>query len=216
MYCIKCGKENADDALFCQKCGNAFEAEEETRVAQRNYLPPRPSHQPGLRSHLLGQEASFAAAVNQGGEAEERVFSITPTLKFVYAGYIGAVLGAFLIVALFSVFTSVAFWIAGLIGLLLLLIPAFYHFKQKLTRYTLTDTTIEIDKGLISRTTQNIPLRRVQDVTVSATIAQRILGFGDIMIDNASEEGGKVILDNIDSPKKYADILLRQMRQLDK
>ena len=77
-------------------------------------------------------------------------------------------------------------------------------------------TTIEIDRGLISRTTQNIPLRRIQDVTVSATMTQRLLGFGDIIIDNASEDGGKVVLHDIDSPKKYAELMLQQMRQLER
>jgi hypothetical protein len=36
------------------------------------------------------------------------------------------------------------------------------------------------------------------------------------VIDNASEDGGKVVLKNIDTPKKYADLLLREMRLLDK
>ena len=34
-------------------------------------------------------------------------------------------------------------------------------------------------------------------------------------IDNASDEGGKVILKDINSPKEYADTLLRQMRRLE-
>jgi len=103
-----------------------------------------------------------------------------------------------------------------ILGLLLLIVPAFYHLKKKLVRYTLTDTTIEIDRGLISRTTQNIPLRRVQDVTVTASVFQRILGYGDIEIDNASDGGGKIILDDIDSPKRYSEMILKQMRQLDR
>ena len=41
-------------------------------------------------------------------------------------------------------------------------------------------------------------------------------GLGDIIIDNASEDGGKIVLDDIDSPKKYAELMLRQMRQLDR
>jgi len=35
MYCNKCGTENADDAVYCKKCGALMEAEEETRVAVR-------------------------------------------------------------------------------------------------------------------------------------------------------------------------------------
>ena len=35
MYCIKCGADNLETAKFCRKCGESFEAEEETRVAVR-------------------------------------------------------------------------------------------------------------------------------------------------------------------------------------
>jgi uncharacterized membrane protein YdbT with pleckstrin-like domain len=146
-----------------------------------------------------------------------RIFSITPTLKFVYVGYALAVIAAFLLVGIVSIFftSMVSVTASVILGMALLLVPLFFHIRKKLVRYTLTDVTIEIDRGLIARTTQNIPLRRVQDITVSATMLQRLLGFGDILIDNASEDGGKVILNDIDSPKKYAELMLRQMRQIE-
>lgn len=198
MYCIKCGKENADDAVYCQKCGNAFETEEETRVAMRERAP--------------------GTTRSENTDDSPRIFSITPTLKFVYVGYLLSVIGAFLLVGLVSSFfaTTLSITASVVLGMALLLIPLYFHIKKKLVRYTLTDTTIEIDRGLISRTTQNIPLRRIQDVTVSASATQRMLGFGDVIIDNASEDGGKVVLDGIDSPKKYAELMLRQMRQIEK
>ena len=195
MFCIKCGKENADDALYCQKCGGSFAAEEETRVAVRGSTGV-----PTVRD-----------------DDPTAIFSITPTMKFVFVGYILTVLAAFLVVVILTVFVpGLSPLFAVLIGLLLLIIPLFFHFKKKLVRYTLTDTTIEIDRGLVSRTTQNVPLRRIQDVTVSATMLQRMLGFGDVIIDNASEDGGKVVLGDIDSPKKYAELLLRHMRRLER
>ena len=80
-------------------------------------------------------------------------------------------------------------------------------------RYTLTDSKIEIDYGLIARTTRNIPLGKIQDVTVSASIPQRMLGFGDVVVDNASEIGGSTILHNINNPRHYADLLLRELRR---
>jgi len=192
MFCIRCGRNNSDEAVYCQKCGNLLESEEETRVARR--------------------ENPEAAA-----DPEQQIFSVSPTLLFVKIGYALAVVGAFLVVAFFSVlFPAFPWWVSVPLGILLLLIPAFYHFRQKLIRYTLTDTTIEIDKGMLSRSTQNVPLRRVQDVTVSSTIMQRMFRFGDVLIDNASEDGGKIVLKNIDSPRKYADILLKQMRRLER
>ena len=199
MFCTKCGKENADDAVYCQKCGTAFtNDDEETRVAMRGNQIPE--------------------AAGRSGEISTSIFTITPTLKFVYVGYALAVIGAFLLVALVSLFFPTTFSVVTsvILGMALLLVPVYYHLRKKLVRYTLTDTTIEIDRGLISRTTQNIPLRRIQDVTVSATMTQRMLGFGDVIIDNASEDGGKVILTDIDSPKKYAELMLQQMRQLER
>jgi putative membrane protein len=190
-YCTKCGRQNSDDAVYCDKCGTLLEPEEETRVVRR------------------------AAVGSEEGPRE--IFSVSPTLLFVKAGYIAAVVVALLLAALIAgVLPSVSPWIGVVAGLALLLVPAFYHLRQKLVCYRLTDTTVEIDQGLVSRTTQNIPLRRVQDVTVSSTVFQRVLGFGDIVIDNASETGGKVVLKNINSPRKYADLLLRQIRLLER
>ena len=187
MYCNKCGTDNPDDSLYCKKCGTLLEHEAETVVARRHH---------------------------EVGSIEERIFSISPTMKFVYIGYAIAVLAAFALVALLTFFVPTI--ISVVVGAALLLIPAYYHLRQKLVRYSLTDATIEIDRGLVARTTQNIPLRRVQDVTVSATLFQRLLGYGDITIDNASEDGARVVLDNVDSPRKYADQILKQMRLLER
>jgi len=199
MFCIKCGAKNSEEAIYCQKCGTLLEAEEETRI---------------VHSVKSGRIETKPAE-----DSENEIFSICPTLMFVKIGYGLAILGALAIVALMAVVYDVLripTWISILIGLSLLLIPAFYHLKHKLVRYTLTDSKIEIDEGFVSKTTRNVPLRTIQDVTVSATVAQRLLGFGNLIIENAGETDSQIILKNINSPKKYADVLLRQMRQLNR
>ena len=196
MFCIKCGAKNSDEAIYCQKCGALLEAEEQTRIA-------RPTR----------------VEADDSEDAERQIFSIAPTLMFVKIGYGLAILGALLLVALTAVIYSVIpipTWISILAGIALLLIPAFYHLKHKIVRYTLTDSKIEIDEGFISKTTRNVPLRTIQDVTVSATVPQRMLGFGNLIIENAGETDSQIILKNINSPKKYADVLLKQMRLLNK
>lgn len=225
MYCIKCGADNLETAKFCRKCGEDFSGqrsaignqaeEEETRVAVRNGGENHPVGEAGRGGRKEGSLEARVGGDADTDAAEAEIFAISPTLLFVKIGYALAALGALLLVAAVSVFTSVAAWIAVLIGLLLFLIPAFYHFKQKIVRYTLTHSKLEIDEGFISRTTRNVPIRRIQDVTVSASVMQRLLGFGDLAIDNASDDGGKIVLKNINDPRYYADVLLRQMRRLD-
>lgn len=190
MFCTKCGAKNSEEAIYCQKCGTPLEIEEETRIARK----------PVEENPL---------------EEERKVFSISPTLMFVKAGYVLAAVGALLLVGVLAML-SVSFWIALPLALALFLIPAYYHLRQKMVRYTLTDSKIEIDEGFIFQNSRNVPLRSIQDVSVSSTITQRMLGFGNLVIDNASEDGGKIILKNINTPKKYADVVLRQMRLLDK
>jgi hypothetical protein len=40
-----------------------------------------------------------------------------------------------------------------------------------------------------------------------------MMGFGDIIVDNASELGGNIVLHNINNPRHYADLLLRELRR---
>jgi len=145
-------------------------------------------------------------------ELEEIIFTVRPTLIFIKLGYALAMLGAIAFVILLALI-EVPVYISIPLALSLLLIPAYYHLKRNMVRYTLTDSKVEIDTGLIARTTRNIPLTKIQDVTVSASIPQRLLGFGDLLIDNASEVGGTTVLHNISQPRHHADLLLRELRR---
>lgn len=198
MHCTNCGTYIATGTRFCAGCGAPAQDPEVTRLARPQFnaqaMPP---------ARLPSEESS---------ELERTIFTTRPTLLFVKAGYGLAMLAAILLVILLA-FTSVPWWVTVPLALSLLLIPAYYHVRRNTVRYTLTDSKIEIDEGFIARTTRNIPLRNIQDVTVSATIPQRLLGFGNLIIDNASETGGSTILRNINDPRHYADLLLRELRR---
>jgi membrane protein YdbS with pleckstrin-like domain len=149
---------------------------------------------------------------NGNTDLEETVFTVRPTMLFVKAGYALAVVAGLALV-FFLAWLGVPAWISILLALAILLIPAYYHVRRNMIKYTVTDSKLQIDTGLIGRTTKNIPLSKVQDVTVSASIPQRLMGFGDIIIDNASELGGSIVMHNISSPRHYADLLLRELRR---
>jgi membrane protein YdbS with pleckstrin-like domain len=187
MTCSSCGAYMAPSVRFCSNCGAAAADPEITRLAR-------------LQSRAL----------EYGGDQdlEHTVFTVRPTMIFIKAGYALAVLGGIALVFLLASL-GVPASISIPLALALLLIPAYYHIR----RYTVTDYKLQIDTGLIARTTKNIPLSKVQDVTVAASIPQRLMGFGDIIIDNASEIGGSIVMHNISSPRHYADLLLRELRR---
>jgi membrane protein YdbS with pleckstrin-like domain len=195
MRCTNCGAALDSDSRFCKSCGALAPDAEETRIAR--------------------SQSSLPARHDVDDDIESVVFTVRPTMLFIKIGYAAAVLGAILLtigLAMIS-FIDIPWYFSLPVALALLLIPAYYHIKRNMVRYVLTDSKIAIDHGLIARTTRNIPLAKIQDVTVSASIFQRILGFGDVVVDNASELGGTTVLHNINTPRHYADLILRELRR---
>ena len=193
MRCAECGAQLNPNSQFCDQCGTPARDAEETRIARQ---PP-----------------ASPARYNDADDLESVVFTARPTMLFIKIGYAAAVVGAILLTIGLNMLNFVPWYVWLPLALAILLIPAYYHLKRNMVRYTLTDSKIEIDYGLIARTTRNIPLTKIQDVTVSASIPQRILGFGDVVVDNASEIGGTTVLHNINNPRHYADLILRQLRR---
>jgi uncharacterized membrane protein YdbT with pleckstrin-like domain len=191
MTCNGCGGYVAPGVRFCSNCGAPTSDPESTKLARMQ-----------------------SSSLERGYETdlEHVVFTVRPTMIFIKAGYVLAVLSGILLVFLLASI-GVPAYISVALALALLLIPAWYHVKRNMIRYTVTDSKLEIDTGLIARTTRNIPLSKVQDVTVSASIPQRLMGFGDIIVDNASEVGGTIVMHNISTPRHYADLLLRELRR---
>jgi membrane protein YdbS with pleckstrin-like domain len=193
MRCTNCGSTLNPNDRFCPQCAAPAPDSEETRIARPQFSVP---------------------ARHDDDDIESVIFTVRPTMLFIKIGYALAVLGAVLLTIALNMVQvlNIPLYISLPVALSLLLIPAYYHLKRNMVRYTLTDSKIEIDYGLIARTTRNIPLVKIQDVTVSASIFQRILGFGDVVVDNASEIGGTTILHNINNPRQYSDLILREMR----
>ena len=190
MTCSACGAYVTPSVRFCSNCGAPVDSEQ-TRIARR---------QPGILEPTADTDL------------ERTIFTVRPPMIFIKTGYALAVLGGIALVFLLASI-GVSASISIPLALALLLIPGYYHIRRNMVRYTVTDAKLQIDTGLIARTTRNIPLSKVQDVTVSASIPQRLLGFGDIIVDNASEIGGSTVMHNISKPRYYADLLLRELRR---
>lgn len=215
MYCMNCGGQVAAGARFCPGCGAVVDTEA-TRLAAPTRTPPQTFFNSQTPANSMPSTAN-RPALRAGGatdDVERVVFVARPTLLFIGIGYVAAALGAILLVALLTLLPlEISPLISIPLALALLLIPAYHHLQRNRVQYTLTDSKVVIDRGFISRTTSHVPLRNIQNVTVSATIMQRMLRFGDVVIDDASEQSAKIILDNIPDPRGHADMLLRELRR---
>jgi membrane protein YdbS with pleckstrin-like domain len=227
---MNCGADIPAGVRFCSSCGAAADTEA-TRVAsrvERASSPDAARVRTSFDQEMTAvrqperpagpQRATQTPALQtpqETDEIERIIFSVRPTFLFIGLGYVltaAAAIGLSILLAMFAG-QYISAPIAVLLTLPLLLIPASKHLKRNTIKYTLTDSKIEIDQGFIARKTRNIPLRNIQDVTVSTTIPQRLFGFGDLVIENANEVGGQTLLDNIPQPRRHAELLLRELRR---
>ena len=84
-----------------------------------------------------------------------------------------------------GVFTT-WFVLATAIGLVLTLVGGWI--KRRTTRYLVTDRRIQIRTGIATRRERTTHIDRVQNVNLTQTLFQRILGIGDVDWDTAGTD----------------------------
>ena len=208
MYCNKCGAKLADGSRFCNHCGATAVVATERAAGQQN---PAGFPQPLARSR----------AFSPAPDDEVAIFTLRPTLFFVLVWYGVATVLLIGVAALLGVLSSgplrdVSGWamfaVILAVGLLVFSVPIYKHFLRRREVYTLTNHKLEMRYGIIAKTVRNIPLAKIQDVTVTASVWQRLLKLGDIVIDSASETG-TIVLDEIHNPEHFANIILTELRR---
>jgi len=156
-------------------------------------------------------------ALRDDAAGEQVRFVLRPTLIFVAVWYALAGVVVIATAALMGLLSKwipagVAFSVIGIAAIAIFTIPVYKHIQRRRQVYTLTNHKLEMRYGLIAKTVRNIPLRNIQDVTVTSSVLQRIMGMGQILIDSASESG-KIKLMDIHHPERYADMILGELRR---
>ncbi|MBI3652946.1 MAG: PH domain-containing protein [Acidobacteria bacterium] len=208
MFCNQCGAQLNDGSRFCNKCGA-------TLGAGANVQPP-PS------GYGQGQGVAQSGGALNSIADEHNIFTIRPTMIFVLVWYAMAALLVIGVAALLGILNNsllknlngwvILFTLVGA-ALLIFSIPIYKHIVRRREVYTLTNHKLDMRYGIIAKTVRHIPLSKIQDVTVKASVWQRLLKLGDIEIDSASETG-KIILDEIHNPEYYANVILSELRRL--
>lgn len=69
-------------------------------------------------------------------------------------------------------------------------------------QYVLTSRRLIVRDGILRRSGTEIPLEQINTVSFSQSLTERLLGFGDVVIESAST-GGQSRLDNIPDPQGF-------------
>ena len=139
---------------------------------------------------------------------------VRPSTKLVWVWYAFA-----LLVALAGVFVyNTVAWFEGkppwlmLIPLILFWVPIKKHIATRLVSMQLTEDRLTVERGLMSKFTRTMDMRKVQDVSVRQSLWGRIFGIGDISVETAGESG-QLSMPGIDRPRDVAHFILEASKK---
>jgi uncharacterized membrane protein YdbT with pleckstrin-like domain len=145
--------------------------------------------------------------------ADERVVShlhphwkalIRPILIFLVAVAVVVVASIFLPVAGWAKPTLLA--IGALAVVAVIWFSLWPWLVWRTTHYVLTNERVIMRRGVFSRAGRDIPLGRINDVSFSHTLLERMLGCGTLTIESAGERG-QVVLTDIPGVEKIQSVL---------
>ena len=118
-------------------------------------------------------------------ENEQVIYEGRPSWRSILSFYImGVVLVAVAAALGLVIFTVAAAVAVGVAAFLLLLVVGWL--RRLSTRYAITNRRLRIQRGILSRKSEEARIERVQNVSVSQTLPERILRVGTIDFDTAS------------------------------
>jgi uncharacterized membrane protein YdbT with pleckstrin-like domain len=98
-------------------------------------------------------------------------------------------------------------WVIFVAAVLILIWFSLRPFLNWLTtRYVVTNRRVLMRNGVMSRTGRDVPLTRVNDVSFSRSIVERLFGSGTLIIESAGDRGQVMLKDVPDVEAVQRDI----------
>ena len=148
------------------------------------------------------------------GPGEQIVFEGHPSWRAIIAFYLKGIAITAVLVVVLSLIDRIGDGIGtGLIvaallaGAAITVVAGFI--KRVSTQYTITNRRLHIKHGIVSREIQETRLERVQDVSYSQSVIQRLLQVGDIDFDTASNDPTDFVFAGVDDPEEVVDAVHR-------
>jgi len=131
---------------------------------------------------------------------------IRPSMKFIKAGYVLALLGVAVAVFVHYKYLAGQYptpWLP-VASLLLLLWPIKRHVQRQSVKITIAGEKLRYETGIATKSTRIIQLPKVQDVRAIQSVGQRLFGVGDLSIETAGENS-RLVVENLDNPQHLAE-----------
>jgi membrane protein YdbS with pleckstrin-like domain len=204
MDCPRCLTAIDPDSRFCKHCGATIQTySEKIALAPKQQPPtaPAPAPQPDSPPSPSQERSVWE------GRAAWRSFSGSWLLWLAAA--------CILIWAVFQFAAPTSFFRRGVWAIILagaagLAIREFLFVYG--VKYRLTSQRLFVDRGILSRVTDQLELVRVDDVRIRQSLVGRILNTGDVEVFAADTSDESILLESIDRPNEIAEALRVHVR----
>ena len=146
---------------------------------------------------------------------EQLIFREHPSWRAILGLYLKGILLALAIGALIALVSYVAddeinwAWTSLAIAVIVVLTLLVGYVKRVVVTYTVTDRRLNIRRGVISRTSQESRLDRVQSITTSQSFLERLFGVGTVVFDTAEGEEDEMRFTGLRHPDRIVRALDR-------
>ena len=140
---------------------------------------------------------------------EEIVREFHPHWRVLLMAGLWVVIGLALVVVGTLARDGTATWVAvgaGALAMLVFAVPRVVAWKFRL--YVLTTERIVVRDGVVSRDGTEIPLESINNVLFSQSVLERLLGYGDVLIESAGSRGQSRLTD-IPDPEAFQSQVYR-------
>lgn len=140
---------------------------------------------------------------------EEIIREFHPHWRVLLAAGLWVVLGIALVVTGILAFDGAGTWAMAAVGaaaVLAFAVPRLVAWRFRL--YVLTTERIIVRDGVISRGSVELPLESINNVLFRQSVVERLLGYGDVLIESAGSQGQSRLTD-IPDPEAFQSQVYR-------
>lgn len=101
--------------------------------------------------------------------------------------------------------------VVAVVALALWVVLALVPFlRWQFTQFVLTSDRLITRRGVVAKSSKEIPLERINDVSFNQTVLERVLGAGDLLLESAGERGQNVI-SNVRRPEEVQLMIYKEI-----
>jgi uncharacterized membrane protein YdbT with pleckstrin-like domain len=143
---------------------------------------------------------------------ERVIYSSNPSWRSQFGAHVLIVVGAILIGAVVLLAVSPD-WIGVAVGIVLAVAGVAWLWVQRSrTTYVITTHRLRVREGFLAKEVQETRLDRIQNVTVSQSVPQRLLRVGTVDYDTAGDDGSRFRMTGVSNPDGVVRIVDRTQR----